>query len=113
MKKSEAIDYINKKISTDLNNQNTIFSNPGSSLDLWWLEPANDKLKTGFYFISNNANTKKLLLFKIPKGEINKSQFRQREDINKSQIIIPVSETSYIDRKGFNFNKFLIETIDY
>jgi len=106
MKKSEAIDCINKKIRIDLNNQNTIFSNPGSSIDLWWLEPANDKLKTGFYFILNNANTKKLLLFKIPKDEIKKSQFRQREDINKSQIIIPISETSYIDRKGFNSISF-------
>jgi hypothetical protein len=113
MNKQDAIDYINKKIKTELSGGNTIFSNPGSSLDLWWLEPSNEKFKTGFYFILNNTDKKKLLLFKIPKGVINNSAFRQREEKGVSQIIIPISDTQYIDRKGFNLTRFLVNEIAY
>jgi len=113
MKKKEAIDLINTKIKINLSSQNTIFSNPGSSLDVWCLEPANRKFETGFYFILNNANNQKLLLFKIPKGAIKSSAFRQREDKGASQIIIPISDVEYIDRRGYNFNRFLIDEIDY
>ena len=113
MKKAEAINLLNGKGQIVLNNQNTIFSNPGSSLDLWWLEPSNDKLKSGFYFVLNNSYTKKLLLFKIPKEEIDKSKFPQREEKGVSQIIIPVSDIEYVDRKGFNFTKYLVKEIDY
>ncbi len=113
MNKAEAINRTIKESSLDLNNQNTIFSNLGSSLDLWWLEPSNDKFKTGFYIILNNNHTKKLLLFKIPKDEIDKSKFRQREEKGVSQIIIPISNTKYVDRKGFNFTKYLVAEINY
>lgn len=113
MNKSEAINHIRNKISIDLNNNNTIFSNPGSSLDLWWLEPSNDKFKTGFYFILHNAKKRKLLLFKVPKGAIDKSAFRQREEKGVSQIIIPISDTKFYDKRGFYFNSFLINEIGY
>jgi len=55
-------------------------------------------------------------LFKIPKGTIQKPElvFRQRKDKGEvSQIIIPVSDTNYVDRKGFKFDSFLINEIDY
>ncbi len=113
MNKRDAIRHINEKIDIDLNSQNTIFSNPGSSLDVWWLEPANEKFKTGFYFILNGPVNKTLLLFKIPKAGIDKSVFRQREDKGASQIIIPISDKEFIDRKGFNFTRFLINEIEY
>lgn len=115
MNKTKAINHIIKEIHADLNFRNTIFSNPGSSLDLWWLEPSNDKFNSGFYFILNNAEKHKLLLFKIPQGAIEnpKAEFRQREDKGVSQIIIPISETHYVDRKGFKFDSFLINEIEY
>src|SRR5947209_19554660 len=108
MIKSEAISLINKKLRVDLNYRNTIFSNPGLSLELWWLEPANEKFKTGFYFILHDTNRKKLLLFKVPGNAVGKSQFRQRGEKGASQIIIPISDKEFIDRKGFNFTRFLI-----
>lgn len=113
MTKSEAINRIRQTIDVDLNNSNTSFSNPGKSLALWWLEPRNDKFKTGFYIILNNTNRKKLLLFKIPKGAVNKFEFRQREDREASTIYIPISDTKYIDTGRFDFSPYLIHEIDY
>ncbi|MEO6540668.1 MAG: hypothetical protein ABIN74_06755 [Ferruginibacter sp.] len=113
MNKKDAINYINSKIGASLNNKNTIFSNPGSSLDLWWLEPNNEKFNEGFYFILNNTDIKKLMLFQIPKNTINKSVFRQRKEKGVSQIIIPISNKEFIDRWGFNFAPFLQNEISY
>ncbi len=113
MKKSDAIYYINKQIKINLNSRNTVFANVGKHKDSWWLEPANNKLKSGFYFILNDVNNKKFLLFGIPKDAISKSEFRQREEKGVSQIIIPISNTEYVDRRGCNFNRFLINQIDY
>jgi hypothetical protein len=113
MKKREAINFINNKIKTSLNNQNTIFSNPSSTLPIWWLEAANKKFGNEFYILLNHAELKKFLLFKIPKAAIDKSVFYQREDLDKSAIFIPISDTDYVDRNGFNFNKFIIQVVDY
>lgn len=116
MNKTKAVNFINSEINIELNFKNTIFSNPGSSLDLWWLEPSNDKFDTGFYFILNNAEAKKLLLFAIPKGSIiNPTQiFRQRSDKGQvSQIIIPIANSNFVDRRGFKFDSFLINEIEY
>ena len=113
MKKGEAIDYVNQKLNLNLDHQNTSYSNPGSSLALWWLEPANPKFNSGFYFILHHAEKKQLLLFKIPKGAVKPSQFRQREDKNASQIIIPISDTSFTDRRGFHFTPYLTNVVSY
>lgn len=113
MNKSEAIDHIIKEIKIDVNKKNTIFANPGRHKDSWWLEPANDKFKSGFYFILNDMNNKKLLLFRIPKDTVNKALFRQREEKGVSQIIIPISNTDFTDRRGFKFTQYLINELDY
>ncbi len=113
MKKREAIDFINHKIKNHLNHQNTIFANPSSTLPIWWLEAANKKFGAEFYILLNHAKLKKLLLFKIPKGAINKSVFYQRDDLDKSGIYIPISDTNFVDRNSFNFNEFFVEAVDY
>ena len=65
MTKSEAIDFVGNQTKINLNNRNTILANIGKHRDSWWLEPANEKLKAGFYFILNDENNNRLLLFKI------------------------------------------------
>ena len=113
MKKHEALRYINHSVGMDINSHNTVFANVGKHKDSWWLEPSNEKFETGFYFILNDEANKRFLLFKVPGGAINKSRFRQRDEKGVPQIIIPISGTNYVDRRGFSFNQFLIKTIQY
>src|SRR5687768_14880847 len=113
MTKSEAIEFAANETKISLNSRNTIFANIGKHKDSWWLEPSNKKLKTGFYYILNDENNNRLLLFKIPPSLLKESQFRQREEKGVSQIIIPISNSKYVDRKGFDFTKFLMNEIKY
>jgi|GEM_PF-6118620 len=113
MIKREAIEFVANKTKIHLVSSNTIFANVGKHKDSWWLEPANEKLKTGFYFILNDEISTRLLLFKIQPNSLKESNFRQRDDKGVSQIIIPISNSKYVDRKGFDFTKFLINEIKY
>ncbi|HEX8335002.1 MAG TPA: hypothetical protein VF622_20420 [Segetibacter sp.] len=113
MTKQEAIEYVSNQTKVELNSRNTIFANIGKNKDSWWLEPANEKLTTGFYFILNDENNSRLLLFKIPSNFLKGSQFRQRGDKDVTQIIIPISNSKFVDRKGFDFTKCLIKEIKY
>lgn len=116
MNRAKAVNLLNDKIGIGLSFKNTIFSNIGSSSDLWWLEPSNEKFNDDFYFILNNSYKNVLLLFKVPKGSIQNPQllFRQRKDKGEvSQIIIPVSDSKFVDKRGFSFDSFLINQIDY
>ncbi len=107
MTKTEAIEFVTHQTKLNLNSRNTIFANIGKHKDSWWLEPANEKLKTGFYFILNDENNNRFLLFKIAPNSLNESDFRQRDDKGVTQIIIPISNSKYADRKGFDFTKLL------
>lgn len=113
MTKREAIDSAANKTKIPLNGRNTIFANVGIHKDSWWLEPANDKLKIGFYFILNDEIKRMLLLFKVPPNTLKESQFRQRDEKGVSQIIIPISNSKYVDRRGFDFTNLLINQISY
>jgi hypothetical protein len=113
MKKQEALSYISTKTRMELDSQNTVFANVGKHKDSWWLEPSNKKFDTGFYFILNDEDNRQFLLFKVPKGIIDKSRFRQRAEKGVSQIIIPVSASNYVDKRGFSFNQYLIRKIEY
>ncbi len=56
MTKREAIEFVTNQTKINLSSRNTIFANIGKHKDSWWLEPANEKLTTGFYFILNDEN---------------------------------------------------------
>lgn len=115
LNKSAAIDIINKNSGTTLNNTNTLFSNINSAIDVWWLEPSNDKFTVGFNFILNFPDTNTLYHFYMPPGIINKPEelFYQRNDSDYSKIYIPKSVNSFIDKKGFDFGKFLINIVKH
>jgi len=51
MTKREAIEFVTNQTKNNLSIRNTIFANVGKHKDSWWLEPSNEKLKTGFYHI--------------------------------------------------------------
>ncbi|MBD0333162.1 MAG: hypothetical protein ICV66_10935 [Chitinophagaceae bacterium] len=118
MNKPKAINIGRTKGLTSLDNSNTIFSNVNSAQDVWWLEPNNEKLKHDLHVVLNDNNRKTLYFFKIPANTIKNPEqhFRQRDDrvrTNCSQIYIPVSGTKFTDTRGFDFTKFLVETIAY
>lgn len=117
MNKSKAVKVAATKI-TSLLSSNTIFSNINAAKDMWWLEPSNDKFKNKLHIILNNDNTQQLYIFQIPANTISNpaSYFIQRNDrfrSNCSDIYIVVSSSKFVDKKGFDFSKYLIETIEY
>lgn len=115
MNKSKAIVLLSKKDGLNLNHQNAVFSNINNTANVWWLEPANSKFKDVLYIILNNSNSNKLYLFEMPKNSIGnpKTTFDQRIDKEASSILIKPSETDFIDKRGFSFNPFLIQTLPY
>ena len=118
MNKSKAIKIARTSNLTSLTNSNTIFSNINAAQGIWWLEPNNDKFKSDLHIILNNDRDQKLHIFKIPANIISDPtiHFIQRNDsfrTNCSDIYIPVSLTKFVDKKGFGFTKYLIETIEY
>ena len=115
MNKSKALDFIKDKITFGIDAKSVIYSNVNSAIDVWWLEPSNDKFKNGFHIILNNSNERKLFLFKIPEKAIDSPEkiFEQRSDKGVSKIIIKVSDVDFIDKKGFIFTPYLIKTIEY
>ncbi len=115
MNKSKALELITNKVDFVLDTKSVVYSNVNSAIDVWWLEPANDKFKNGFHIILNNSNEQKLFLFKIPGNAIGSPEnvFEQRSDRVASKIIIKVSDVDYKDKKGFKFSPYLIKTIEY
>jgi hypothetical protein len=113
MEKSNAIELINNKTKLGLIYGNTRFANVGKHKDSWWLEPTEESLKSGFFMVLNDEIRDRLLLFKVPPNTLKSTDFRYREDIEAAQIIIPISQSKYVDRKGFDFTKYLIKVIEY
>ncbi|MEI8202842.1 MAG: hypothetical protein WCH34_07515 [Bacteroidota bacterium] len=115
MNKSKALPFFQNRVNDILNNSNVVYSNVNNTVNVWWLEPANEKFKTEFFIVLNNSDCRKLLLFQIPKNEIENPElvFEQRSDKGVSKIIIIASETEYKDKKGFDFKPYLIQTVEY
>ena len=118
MDKTKAINISKTKSLTTLHLSNTLFSNINAGQNVWWLEPNNKKFTSDLYFILNNDRSKMLYIFKLPANTIRKpaDHFNQRNDnyrTNCSDIYIPVSGIKFSDKRGFNFNKYLIEKIEY
>ena len=118
LKKSEAIDLINKKNkSTNLNSSNTAFSNVNKSKPVWWFQPDNSKFNYDLNLVLNDSKRKILYHFFIPKNEITnpKATFYQRADLNNhSHIEIYDNDPSFKDiKKSFSFKKYLKDEIKY
>ncbi|GMO36253.1 MAG: hypothetical protein Ta2B_16320 [Termitinemataceae bacterium] len=115
--KNEAIDIVNKKLKLNIANKNTIFSNINKTVDVWWFEISNTKFNNDLYILLNNAKTKSMYCFLVPKGAITNPQnvFYQRKDkTNKSHIEVLVDNKVFMDRKGgFLFTQYLIKEINY
>jgi hypothetical protein len=115
LNKSDAIQLTNKHAGTNLNNANTLFSNINAAVDVWWLEPHNERFKSGFDFLLNYPDTKTLFYFHMKPGIITNptGTFYQRGDSDYSKIFIPKSAIKFIDKKGFDFGKYLVREIKY
>ena len=114
MNKSNAINLLNKS-GLNLDYKNTIFSNPNSKINVWWLDPHNDKFKNDINFVLNYPKTKTLYHFLIKSNEIQNPEtfFEQRNDREASKLIIEISESEFVDKKGFDFKKYLVNEIMY
>jgi len=63
----------------------------------------------------NEPKQNKLVVFKISKDSITNSEviFYQRNDKNAAKFHIPISDTVYLDSKGFDFTPYLINELAY
>jgi hypothetical protein len=113
MDKIQAINLVAKATGLNLSGSNTIFANVGINKDSWWLEPSLDRLVHGFYFILDDSPNDRLLLFRIPPNSLPKTAYRQRDEKGAAQIIIPLSKSKYLEKKGFDYTPFLKNTISY
>jgi len=115
LNKSRAIAIVNERSGSRLSNSNTLFSNINSAVDVWWLEPYNEKFKPGFNFILNYPENRALFHFYLPPNTIEDPvlSFYQRNDSDYSKIYIPKSTSKFIDKKGFDFGKYLVREIKY
>ncbi len=118
MNKTQALKIAYSKGLTTLTNVNTIFSNIISVQAGWWLQPRNDKFKTILHIILSDSRSNQLYIFKLPANTIANpaDHFKQRNDkfrTNCSDIYIPTSGTTFMEKNGFNFSPFLIENISY
>lgn len=118
MNKSKALKLSYSKGLTGFTNTNTIFSNIISIQQGWWLQPHNDKFKNLLHIILNDDKASKLYIFRMPANTIANpaSHFKQRNDsyrTNCSDIYLPTSGTRFKEKNGFDFTKFLVDTITY
>ncbi len=118
MDKNKALRTAKEKGLTTLDHANTRFSNIVGSQNNWWFELDNKMFESDLHFIVNNDQTKSLHIFRLPANTIKNPEkyFKQRNDNyrkNSSDIYVTVSGTKFIDKKGFDFGKFLVETIRY
>lgn len=113
--KHKAIEILKEDGFNQLNNSNTIFSNINKALDVYWLEPNNDKFSETLFIILNDYENSKLLLFLIPKKTIINPEliFEQRSDKNASKIIINSSDNTFKDKNGYDLKPYLAKSINY
>jgi hypothetical protein len=116
--KKKAIEAAHQNGFSEINANNSIFANVNSAVNVWWLEPDNQKFSKDLYLLLSNTNTKELFILKIPAGKINNPEtiFRQRTVYGKPKSSIEIivdTNNRFIDRKSdnFDFSPFLEKTI--
>jgi hypothetical protein len=121
MNKKKAIEIANKEGFVATTTSNSIFANVNSSVNVWWLEPNNQKFNNDLYFLLNNNKEfpSELSILKIPAGTIKSPEtiLRQRivNEKTKSSIEIVVNKDNhFIDRKSdFDFSTYWVNTINF
>lgn len=115
LSKKHSIELLKKNGIDNLINSNTVFSNVNKAIDVYWLEPDNNKFSKDFNIILNDFVNRKLNLFTIRGNSIKSPEliFDQRSDRNSSKIIIDSTKNDFIEKKGFEFNQFLVKSIEY
>lgn len=116
LSKKQSLKLIRDKTDFQLNNQNTIFSNQNAANDLWWFEPAYEKLESGFFLILNDHKNRILYVFNVPEKQ--KDQFRDRPEKGRVSIIINSNDTyNFMDQNSGSsnekFSTYLIKKIKY
>ena len=111
MNKGIALQLADKYFPNEINFSNSVYSNQNNVKDVWWLEPSFDKFNHDFFMLLNKPKENKLLIFKIPNGTIDNPKviFNQRNDKNASKIIIPISDSAYVDSTGYDFTSYLVK----
>ncbi len=113
--KQQAIEMLKEEGVDDLTHSNTVYSNVNSATQVYWLEPNNNKFSEDFNVILNDSVNGSLNLFSIKANLIKSPEiiFEQRSDKNASKIIIDSTKSVFIDKKGFEFDEYLVKSINY
>jgi hypothetical protein len=117
MNKTKAMKIVRSKNLGDLTHSNTIFSNVRVQ-DSWWLQTDNRKFKNLLHFILNDNKTRKLYFSRLPPDAVVEPalHFKQRNDTYRSDcsgIYILSSSVRFKEKNGFDFTKFLLDSIAY
>jgi hypothetical protein len=115
--KKKAIETANKNGFGEITGSNSIFANVNSAVNVWWLEPDNQKFSEDLYLLLSHTDTNELFILKIPANIINDPEtiFRQRIVSNKMKSSIEIvvdTHNKFIDRRsGFDFSRFFEKTV--
>jgi len=120
--KNKAINFINEKLSLDINDKNTAYSSINALVSQWSFNISNNKFKNDYNIILEDQEDKILYYFCLPKGTIDEpkkifnqrdeedNELRKRKPIkNKSIIIIPKYDKSFANNwqgKEFSLIKY-------
>jgi len=119
--KRKSIETINKKLSLNINKNNTTYSSINENLPQWSFEINNSKFNNDINLILEDQDEKILYYFIIKGGIIREPEnnFYQRNDDyvkNTSLIIIPTNDKNFADKahnKNIQFIKYLKTEIEY
>jgi hypothetical protein len=116
--KKKTIEAARQNGFNEINVNNSIFANVNSAVNVWWLEPDNQKFSEDLYLLLSDTSTKKIFILKIPADKINNPEtiFRQRTVHGKTKSSIEIivdTNNRFIDRKSdsFDFSPFWEKTI--
>jgi hypothetical protein len=118
---NESRNLINKKLSLNLNRNNSRYSGINAGVSQWSFTIDNSCFNNDLYIILEDQNDKKIYCFLLKKGTINNPEniFNQRNDAhrkNASIIIIPTNDKNFTNnwqKKDFQFIKYIILKMNY
>ncbi len=115
LSKKQAIELLRANGVDNLFDFNTHYSHFNKGINAYWLEPDNNKFSEDYNFILNDTISRKLNLFTIRANSIKSPKliFDQRIETNSSKIIIDATNDIFRDKRGLEFNQFLVKSINY
>lgn len=118
IKKSKALEIVNREKNIGLKSRDVIFSNRNKTTGEWWFEPTPKKFKNTLHILLNNREKNKLYLFKIPKDKYTcpSNIFKYRKDKDLYSIKINGNDLEKFKDElgsGVCFSEYLKDIIDY